>query len=638
MTLTDTRTLFAKGMEDLQRGDFAAARQAFEAVVKAAPETPETLSALSFALANLGEAGQARALSDKAAALAPENPQVLMHKAFAEDQAGDKAAAIATLQAAAKAAPNQPPVLVQLSRLLVEAGRLEDALIPLKGLYALQPAAAEKRLKAVLETLLARARENEDWPRALQFARTLEDLAPDDIEAKRAVVLALMMLEDYAESLKVIKEIFALDPNNKKVLYSMAFTLFNLNRHEECLPFVEKVLKDIPDHVDALLVKGQTLFLFNELEKAEAIFRRVLELAPGHTLALLQLAKVKSPKPGDETYQELVALDKATGKDDPFKPLMGYTFGEIFERAGDYDKAFHYFTIGNKMAGDIYAKRGFPFDKAKIEADFARLEAIYSKDNLARLEGAGSDSNRPIFIVAMPRSGTTLLEQVISSHSDVFGGGELSYATSLSVMLYNETGDGSPEKAAAVLQKKAKEYAQFYLDYLPGDGDKFARVTDKMPYNFKQLGLLQTILPNAAFIHIKRNPLDICLSMYKGFFNKGFTYAHDLKNLGFYYRKYFELMEYWRGVLPRPLLEIQYEEFVADPETLAPEVLEFCGLDWQPQCLEFYKNKNKVTTMSTQQVRQPIHAGSVEKWRRYEKYIEPLLEGLGPDIVATLKL
>ena len=467
------------------------------------------------------------------------------------------------------------------------------------------------------------------------FLKILE-LSPDHPMA--VMQLTKVFQKDFSTLVPVLKEIRALDPDNEQVIYSMAFALFNDHRHEECRPFVEQILSRDPEHVDALIIKGRSLIFFGEFEAAEKIFLKILELSPDHPMAVMQLTKVRRPTERDATFDKIEEMEKTTTDEHDYRALMGYTLGEMYEGIKDYDKAFHFFQLGNERAKSRFAKRGFGFDPDKTKADFDQIKKLYSKENLGALKGTGSSSQVPIFIVAMPRSGTTLLEQVVSSHSKVYGGGELPLGNAAAQKLKDDLGQATPENLKEKLGTEARDYAHLYLDYLPERGPGETRLSDKMPNNFMHLGFLQTVLPKASYIYIKRHPLDICLSIYKGFFGSGFTYALDLEDLGFYYRQHHDLMAYWRGALALPMLEVRYEEFVADPEGEGRRVLEHCGLEWQPACLEFHKRKNKVITMSAIQVREPVHQKAVDKWRRYEKHLDPLLRGLGDDIVKTLDL
>lgn len=662
----DPKKLFLEAMNAINAGDYGGARQTLLKVNGMAPGNADVLSYLGFAEASLGMP-EGLAKTAKAAEASPKSPQILMNHAFALTQSGHQARAIEVLKQAHLASPNLPPILNQLSRLLVADGAFaeaesytkilvgqdpknpvfaaryvkvlvglnkgEEAYAFVKGLEKILP-----QNRSLLELKAGAARAAQNWPESYRLYKKLSEEDPASISFKRGLAHSLLGLEDFSTLVPVLKEIRALDPDNEQVIYSMAFALFNDHRHEECRPFVEQILSRDPEHVDALIIKGRSLIFFGEFEAAEKIFLKILELSPDHPMAVMQLTKVRRPTERDATFDKIEEMEKTTTDEHDYRALMGYTLGEMYEGIKDYDKAFHFFQLGNERAKSRFAKRGFGFDPDKTKADFDQIKKLYSKENLGALKGTGSSSQVPIFIVAMPRSGTTLLEQVVSSHSKVYGGGELPLGNAAAQKLKDDLGQATPENLKEKLGTEARDYAHLYLDYLPERGPGETRLSDKMPNNFMHLGFLQTVLPKASYIYIKRHPLDICLSIYKGFFGSGFTYALDLEDLGFYYRQHHDLMAYWRGALALPMLEVRYEEFVADPEGEGRRVLEHCGLEWQPACLEFHKRKNKVITMSAIQVREPVHQKAVDKWRRYEKHLDPLLRGLGDDIVKTLDL
>ncbi|MCH7806087.1 MAG: sulfotransferase [Proteobacteria bacterium] len=660
-------TRFSKGMEALNQGDFQAAQGHLKAVIRLAPASPEANSCLGFVEANLGNLEAALDYTGKALKAAPENPQVRTHRAFALIASGREDEGASELIEANKLAPGQTAILNQLSKLYEKAGKFSEAEPLLEELFRLSP-----RDPAIANRYISALLEQEKGELALKAARSLKNKFPDnefvwgqiakaarkagawllareyfeklvrqdgkDISYKRGLGHSLMELNRYEEVIPVLTEIYRLEPTSRKVLYSLGYAFFSLHMYEQSMPFIEQTLEFDPDHVNALLIKGRTLVYYAELDQAREFFERVLELDPTHPMAHMQLNKMSPPTEKNQTFEVLENLYAGITEGDPHQGLLGFALGDMYDAIKDYDQAFHYYSLGNQRARAAYAKIGAVFDETETGSEFGRLKTLFSKQNLARINCPGSSSTRPIFIVAMPRAGTTLLEQIISSHSMVFGAGELPHAGTMANRLKEDLAKDTFEQLEKTLAAHGEGYARGYLEALPGAKAGKKHVTDKMPTNFLHLGLLQLVLPKASYIHIRRNPLDTCMSMFRGFFNKGYPYACDLYTLGLYYRQYDVLMKHWARALPRPMLEITYEELVTDSETLAPKILEFCGLEWQPECLEYYKNKHKVITMSTYQVRKPITTSALGKWRRYEKYIEPLLDGLGDEITSTLKL
>jgi hypothetical protein len=248
------------------------------------------------------------------------------------------------------------------------------------------------------------------------------------------------------------------------------------------------------------------------------------------------------------------------------------------------------------------------------------------------LRGGGDSSRLPIFVLGMPRSGTTLTEQIIASHPQVHGAGELPY---LMEIARRDIGSGSvfPNNLHSLDRMKLTAMAAEYVTRLQRRAPGMRHITDKMPSNFYAVGLIHLMLPNARIIHVKRNPVDTCLSCFTQPFSSEQNYTFDLAELGRYYVDYFRLMQHWREVLPTgAFLDVQYEDIVADKEVQARRIIEYCGLEWNDACLDFHKNKRAVQTASAVQVRQPIYQSSVERWRKYERFLGPLLDALG-DVV-----
>lgn len=660
-------TRFSKGMEALNQGDFQAAQGHLKAVVRLAPASPEANSCLGFVEANLGNLEAALDYTGKALKAAPENPQVRTHRAFALIASGREDEGTSELIEANKLAPGQAAILNQLSRLYEKTGRFSEAeplLEELTRLSPRDPAVANRYISALLEQEKAKpaleaaqslkdrfpdnefiwgqiakaAREAGEWLLAREYFKKLARHNGKDISYKRGLGQCLMELSLYEEVIPVLTEIYQLDPSSRKVLYSLGYALFSIHQYEESMSFIEKALEFEPDLVNALVIKARILVYYGELDQARKYFERVLELDPANPMAHMQLNTMSPPTEKNETFEVLEALYAGIKEGDPHQGLLGFALGDMYDAIKDYDQAFHYYSLGNQRARAAYAKIGAVFDEQETDLQFGRLKTLFSRENLEKITFRGNPSTKPIFIVAMPRAGTTLLEQIISSHSRVFGAGELPHANAMAKQFKGDLAGDDFDQLEKTLAAHGEGYARGYLEELPGAAAGKQHVTDKMPVNFLHLGLLQLVLPRASYIHIRRNPLDTCMSMFRGFFNKSYPHACDLYTLGLYYRQYHLLMKHWARALPRPMLEITYEELVTDSETLAPKILEFCGLEWQPECLEYYKNKHKVITMSTYQVRKPINTSALKKWRHYEKYIGPLLDGLGDEITSTLKL
>ncbi len=356
-------------------------------------------------------------------------------------------------------------------------------------------------------------------------------------------------------------------------------------------------------------------------EAAQQLYRRILSVEPNSARAWHELAQVRRFSTGDPDIETMLSLYDADGLDEQSRMHLAFALGKALEDCGDFDAAFPYLTDANRL------KRltlDFNIDAHKTAMD--DLVRVFDSRFLAQHGVAGNPDDRPIFVLGMPRSGTTLVEQILASHNGVHGAGEredLSQIVAASI-------PGFPAGSAMLPATAFDSIGRQYVDQLTRGAGAARRVTDKMPRNFLFIGLIALILPNARIIHCRRSPMDTCLSCFTLHFPHGQEFSYDLAELGAYYRLYRGLMEHWHRVLPGRILDIAYEDVVSDAEGKAREMIDFCGLEWDDACLNFHQTKRQVMTASATQVREPVHARSVARWRRYEQHLGPLREALGP--------
>jgi hypothetical protein len=335
-------------------------------------------------------------------------------------------------------------------------------------------------------------------------------------------------------------------------------------------------------------------------------------------------------KAGDQNLAALVAVENAARRSEspmPYKKaiFLHFALGKGFDDVGDYDRAFPHFIEGCKLK-----RATFEYDAEQMTQHFSDIMRIFNQATMERLRGGGDPSRLPFFVLGMPRSGTTLTEQIIASHPDVHGAGELLDLMTIAQRDVAGMGAVFPNNIPALDQAGLGAWGADYVAGLHRRAPDAGRITDKMPANFLAIGLIHMMLPNAKIIHVNRNPVDTCLSCFMQLFSSRQEQIYDLAELGRYYVDYARLMGHWRSVLPAgAFLDVQYEDIVADQETQARRMIAFCGLDWNDACIDFHKSKRSIRTASVTQVRQPIYKSSVERWRPYEKFLGPLLDALG---------
>ena len=500
-----------------------------------------------------------------------------------------------------------------------------------------------------------------DFAQAELCFRRLVALHPDNSLAHYSLGMTVGAIGKVEEALRCMQQTLRLDPENIDARVKLGAIHQLLGQHYEAVNQYQQVLRRAPRHREAQIRLGDVHLNLGNLDKAKAFYRKALAAQPNDEDAAAGLAAVSLRQAQyEEAYrtirpilergtnnvsiaviyadvcQQLGRCEDAIGllaellgsstlpADGQIKVL--FALGKVNDRMGHYEQAFRYYRQGNELAP-------FDFDPWEERKSLERFLDFWSPEYLARAPRSRKQNKRkrPVLIVGMPRSGTSLVEQILDSHPAVHGAGELQDIYDLTRSLPQKLGDkrGYPFCLHNVNQATIDSLSKAYVKKLESLSDAGAAVvTDKMPSNFRHLGLIQLLLPKAKVIHCTRNPLDTCLSCYFQDFSGAHPYSYDLENLGQYYRLYERLMRHWRDVLDLKIMDVSYEELTSDPETVSRQLVEFCGLKWDDRCLEFYKTSRAVATSSYDQVSQPIYKGSVERWRHYEQYLEPLRKAL----------
>ena len=425
-----------------------------------------------------------------------------------------------------------------------------------------------------------------------------------------------------------IRRAIALQPELAQAHCELSVVLILLGRSEGARASVKRAIELGPDRAESWIQLGDVHQTFGEMDMARAAFLRALELDPRSAVAVHLLSELLSPDKAsaeNQAVREHVSrLARSLGQIRPaVRDRALFAMSKVLEDQGDYDGAFAAMARANTLV-----RARLSFDIAKEERRLEAVARVFDKPLLERLKDSGCDSDRPIFIVGMPRSGTTLVEQIISAHPQVFGAGELLNLPQ--AIAPRGGGSAYPGWARAMRGDDGLALAQAYLASLPPPPSGEVRVTDKMFANFEHLGLIHLFLPNARIIHCRRDPRDACLSCFAARFSQGQSFTFNLIELGRYWRAYDRLMAHWRAVLPPGrMLEVPYEDVVGDVDTWARRLIAHCGLEWDDACLRFYESDRPVHTASLVQVRRPIYASSVGRWRRFAPHLAPLLKALG---------
>jgi tetratricopeptide (TPR) repeat protein len=428
------------------------------------------------------------------------------------------------------------------------------------------------------------------------------------------------------KALPLFEEAMRRKPNNYGLMMEYATILQDGGRSEEALEIATKALELAPqDDLPTMLTMSKLLLNAGRHDETLQYGRKVLEVHPDAVWVFGNIANVKKFQEGDPEIIEMEQAMARDGLEDEPRTILHFSLGKVYNDCKQYDDAFSHYLSGNRIK-----HQSIEYERKLEEEYFERLIEFFDQQFFTQRPWPGQESDLPIFIVGMPRSGTTLTEQIISSHPQVFGAGELGDMGRISSHLTGLAGKGSeyPSSLLKLDGDVLSAVTSRFLENLRAYDPEARHITDKMPHNFVQLGTIAYLLPRARVVHCRRNPLDNCISIFFQNFGDGHNYKWDLEDLGHYYRLYERLMEHWQRVLPNPLFEVQYEEMVENQEALSRRLIEFCGLEWDDGCLEFHTSSRAVKTASHWQVRQPIYKSSTERWRRYEKHLGPLQKGL----------
>lgn len=424
------------------------------------------------------------------------------------------------------------------------------------------------------------------------------------------------------QALETINKAIKIDPNNAMLRTIKGQSLTHCNRMDEAIESFRAALKINPSWPPAIRGLIEVFFLQNRPEDAYDLLKPIIStgrIDPQVALSFTRVCGMLDKLDEGIALLELWVFNEEAPLD-LRKPGL-FQLGGLYDKAKRYDDAFVTFNKANELRPG-----NFRPDRHKIATD--RVIAGTTKATLATLPEPNCDTSKAVFILGMPRSGTSLVEQVLSCHPSIHGAGEMTAIDDIVAALQHSDMSRMPRSE---VEGYVTKFAKGYIHLLNETGGAATMVTDKNPFNFKHIGVISKVLPGAKIIHCVRNPIDTCVSNYFQDFIGRSAYADSLAGLGSYYNDYHRLMEHWKSVVQTPILDVVYEDVVEDLEANARRMLEFLGVDWDPEVLRFHESKRITTTASTEQVRKPIYQSSKQRWKRYEKHLDPLIEALDPE-------
>jgi tetratricopeptide (TPR) repeat protein len=452
---------------------------------------------------------------------------------------------------------------------------------------------------------------------------------PDNKRVRIDYIQALRKRQKFAAALEQARLLLDTAPDNPQFKSLFAIESMQTGDYETALSTFDEILEQLPADPVTLTSKGHAHKTCGDYEDAVNAYQAAISSTPHHGEAYYSLANLKVYSFSDAEIEEMHAQEHNSNLSHMDRVHLNFALGKAYEDKGDFATSFRYYEQGNRLK-----KFQTTYKAEQMTQDLKAQRDICTAELFQRRSGCGHDAPDPIFIVGLPRAGSTLLEQILSSHSQVDGTLELPNILSLSQRLRRRARQEGTTEYPGILNELSDEeldaFGREFIDDTRIHRQGAAFFIDKMPNNFRHIGLIHLILPNAKIIDARRHPMACCFSGYKQLFAEGQEFTYDLSDSGQYYRDYVELMDHWDAVLPGKVLRVQYEDVVSDTPAQVRRILDYCGLPYEDACVDFYETKRSVRTPSSEQVRQPIYTSGLDQWRNFEPWLDPLKSALGP--------
>ena len=640
------------------RGNADEAVQMLRRATELAPKAANIYANLGEVLRRQGKPEEAAEVLEKAIEIDPGNAQALNNLGITFFERGKPAKAADYYRQAIEARPEMAEAFNNLGNALRMSGDIDGAI----DAYHDALTHREKYPEAYnnLGTLLNQRGQHDEAEHA--FRRALLQ-NPKYLEAHGNLASVFVARKNDVEALRILGDALKIGPTHVPTLIMTARVQLRRGSNDNAEVLVRHALKQEPENAEALIVLGQLLHETDRVEEGLEVLEKALKLSPESPDALnfygvtlksmgrldesrefLLAALKRNPRlfgayanlndlidfskgEGDELFQQLDGIFKSVKNPEAeqFLPLH-YAYAKALDDRGEPEKALDHYITGGRIK-----RTQLNYNEAETHEFFDRIRDAFSKETFENRAFSGLDDERPTFIVGMPRSGSTLVEQILSSHPDVYGAGEVKYLSQALGRLRDRFPSlpKYPDMMAKITPAQMGIVAKDYLKTLTAASGDSRRVTDKLLTNYFFAGLIHLLFPKAKIIHTRRDPVDTCLSGFTKLFKDDMPHSYDLGELGRYYGKYREIMEHWEKVLPEGvLITVQYEDVVADTEGQARRLIDFLGLPWNEKCVDFHKSDRPVKTASVAQVRKPIYKTSVERWKKYGNGLQPLVDAI----------
>ena len=437
------------------------------------------------------------------------------------------------------------------------------------------------------------------------------------------LIRALTEAGDFEHAITLARDGLSAAPGSDTLSLALGVTLLRANQVEAAIEQFQQLCERQPEWVEPVNNLAVAYAELGRMDEAVALFRKAISMAPAAAEAWFQLVRSGSSLSDAEVSQLETLLAGATFAPEQAVTLR-FALAQTYDARARYDEAFSQYAAANALRRAL-----LPFDAERYRAWMQTFHDVFTREFFERFAASGNPSKRPVFVLGMPRSGTSLVEQILASHPQVHGAGEIPDLGDLARSIASAEGQAFPASAAHMSDADAQRLATSYLERLTMPSNGAARVTDKTPSNFHHIGLIAVLFPNARIFHCVRDPLDVCFSNFTTHFASDHAYSNELADLALYYNEYARLMAHWKAVLPGRIHDVSYEGLVNETESVSRNMLSVLGLPWDDACLRFYETRRAVKTASDWQVRRPIYTTSTARWRHYQAHLGALAEAIG---------
>ena len=654
--MKDLDELLTQANELLDRGQIPKSREIFEYISKLDGTNAEAWLMLGAIDSDMGRLEDAEINIQRALESDPNYEEAHLSMAGIKYQQGLLEAALKSCSRALEIAPDFEEAWLMQSGIQGRLGHYLESEESSRRAIELWPDSADA-YSNLGNALKARGK----WQEAIDSYQRSIKLQPNMVDTYQNLGYLFLECDRLDEASKCFYDVLQREPMNTQGNLGMAKVCLSRRDTENAIAYCQTAIKSGPDESAALLTLCEAYLSAGLLEYAEDVYSRISGNREGNAADVLMYTRILESK--GEYQQALGYLNSLKGTyvdnadfviafadlclytlhlnegvelakallDQPIalpvsaRKKLHFSLGRLYDAKGEYDKAFGHFKHANELKPEV-------FDQARHATAIDRLIKTYSAGNIIRLDKSNNNAQLPVFIVGLPRSGTTLVEQILCSHPAVIGAGELPYIGLLTVSLAKKLNSPAPypECVTYLNSEILDTLAEDYLLRLRGGSKTASRITDKQNGNYLHLGLIQLLFPQARVIHCRRDPMDVCLSLFTHDMGGETTYTRTFEDLSFYFNQYQRLMAHWESVLDIPIFELQYEQLVSDQEGKTKALLEFCGLPWNDRCLNFHQTNRVVATPSHAQVRKPLYKGAVGRWRNYKAQLSALELLLGP--------